>query len=38
VAFGLLRIRVEEKPLREGLRDYGGYARHVRWRFTSLIW
>ena len=39
VALGFaIRIRVEEKALREGLRGYGDYARHVRWRLIPFIW
>jgi protein-S-isoprenylcysteine O-methyltransferase Ste14 len=39
VALGFaIRIRVEEKVLREGLRGYGDYARHVRWRLIPFIW
>jgi protein-S-isoprenylcysteine O-methyltransferase Ste14 len=39
VASGLaIRIRVEEKALREGLQGYDDYARRVRWRLIPFIW
>jgi protein-S-isoprenylcysteine O-methyltransferase Ste14 len=39
VAFGFaIRIRVEEKVLREGLQGYDDYARRVRWRLIPFIW
>jgi protein-S-isoprenylcysteine O-methyltransferase Ste14 len=39
VAFAFaIRIRVEEKALREGLQGYGDYARRVRWRLIPFIW
>jgi Phospholipid methyltransferase len=37
IAFAI-RIRVEEKALREGLQGYGDYARRVRWRLIPFIW
>jgi protein-S-isoprenylcysteine O-methyltransferase Ste14 len=36
-AFGI-RIRVEEKALREGLQGYDDYTRRVRWRLIPLLW
>jgi protein-S-isoprenylcysteine O-methyltransferase Ste14 len=33
-----IRIRVEEKALREGLQGYDDYARRVRWRLIPFIW
>jgi protein-S-isoprenylcysteine O-methyltransferase Ste14 len=39
VAFGFaIRIRVEEKALREGLQGYADYARRVRWRLIPFVW
>ncbi len=39
VAFGFaIRIRVEEKALREGLQGYYDYAGRVRWRLNPFIW
>lgn len=39
VAFGFaIRIRVEEKALREGLQGYDDYARRVRRRLIPFIW
>ncbi len=37
VAFAI-RIRVEEKALRDGLQGYDDYARRVRWRLVPFIW
>ena len=38
VAFGFaIRIRVEEKALREGLQGYDDYARRIRWRLIPFI-
>jgi protein-S-isoprenylcysteine O-methyltransferase Ste14 len=33
-----IRIRVEEKTLRDGLQGYDDYVRRVRWRLIPLIW
>jgi protein-S-isoprenylcysteine O-methyltransferase Ste14 len=33
-----IRIGVEEKALREGLRGYDDYSRRVRWRLIPFIW
>jgi len=33
-----IRIRVEEKALREGLPGYCDYARRVRWRLIPFVW
>jgi protein-S-isoprenylcysteine O-methyltransferase Ste14 len=39
VAFGFaIRIRVEEKALREGLQGYDDYTRRVRLRLIPFIW
>ncbi|MBV9671672.1 MAG: isoprenylcysteine carboxylmethyltransferase family protein [Verrucomicrobia bacterium] len=34
----VIRIRVEEKALREGLEGYDDYARRLRWRLVPFIW
>jgi protein-S-isoprenylcysteine O-methyltransferase Ste14 len=33
-----VRIQIEEKALRAGLKGYEDYARHVRYRLIPLIW
>jgi protein-S-isoprenylcysteine O-methyltransferase Ste14 len=33
-----VRIQVEEKALRAGLKGYGDYAKRVRYRLIPLIW
>jgi protein-S-isoprenylcysteine O-methyltransferase Ste14 len=33
-----LRIQLEEKTLRAGLKDYDDYARRVRFRLIPLVW
>ena len=33
-----IRIGIEEKTLRMGLKGYADYARRVRWRLIPLIW
>ncbi len=33
-----IRIRIEEKALRDGLEGYDEYARRVRYRLVPLIW
>ncbi len=39
VALGFaIRIRIEERTLREGLPGYDEYARHVRWRLFPRVW
>ncbi len=39
VALGFaIRIRIEERTLREGLPGYDDYARHVRWRLFPGVW
>ena len=39
VALGFaMRIPVEERTLREGLRGYDDYAHRVRWRLMPFIW
>ena len=34
----VVRIQIEERALRAGLKGYGDYARHVRYRLVPLIW
>ncbi len=39
VALGFaIRIRIEERTVREGLSGYDDYARHVRWRLFPRVW
>ena len=39
VALGFaIRIRVEERALRDGLHGYDDYAQRVRWRLIPFIW
>jgi protein-S-isoprenylcysteine O-methyltransferase Ste14 len=33
-----VRIQIEEKALRAGLKGYEDYARRVRYRLIPLIW
>jgi protein-S-isoprenylcysteine O-methyltransferase Ste14 len=33
-----IRIGIEEKTLRVGLRGYDDYVRNVRWRLIPLVW
>ena len=33
-----IRIGIEEKTLRVGLKGYDDYARNVRWRLIPLVW
>jgi len=33
----VIRIGIEEKTLRIGLKGYDDYARRVRWRLVPLI-
>jgi protein-S-isoprenylcysteine O-methyltransferase Ste14 len=37
-AFLALRIRLEERVLREGLAGYADYCRRVRWRLVPRLW
>jgi len=34
----VIRVYVEEKTLRTGLRGYGDYASHVRYRLIPMVW